>query len=90
MKLTCAAREVNRALTFVDWRALPIMVIYSVANLVIVSAGKASRLLVGFRYEVWFLPLRPAPVLRLHWIRREMKIENPVFVSRKFEDKQPS
>ena len=65
------------------------LVIHLVSNLVIVSAGKTSRLLVGFRHEIWILPFRPIPIFRLHWVRREMKIENPVFVTRKFENEQP-
>src|SRR2546423_1343230 len=68
---------------------LPGLVIHPVSNLVIVSAGKTSRLLIGFRHEIWILPFRPISIFRLHGIRREMKIENPVFVARKFENEQP-
>src|SRR5262249_27613321 len=49
---------------------LAILVIDFVSNLVVVSAGEASRLLIRFRHEVWLLPLRPGPVFRLHWVRR--------------------
>src|SRR4030095_14212455 len=89
-KVPGGGAAVSNALRTTHSTCLAILVIHSVANLVIVSAGEARRFLVGFRHEVWFLPLRPAPVLRLHRICREMKIENPVFVSRKFENEQPS
>src|ERR1044071_3103329 len=79
LELTCGARQVNRTLseTLVAPR-LPVLVLHSVANLIIGSAGETGRLLVGFRQEVWFLPLGPVPVFRLHWICREMDIEDPV------------
>ena len=56
---------------------LPVVLINTVAKLVIVSAGKASRLLVGFHHEVWFLSLRPAPVLR-----RSRRIERRRFLKK--------
>src|ERR1043166_5753542 len=57
---------------------LAILVIHFVADLIFVAAGEASRLLVGFCHEVWLLPLRPSSVVRLHWVRRSMEIENPL------------
>src|SRR5690242_12058844 len=68
--------------------ALPFLVINSVPNLIIVPAGKANWLLVGFRNEVWFLPRRPIPVLGSHWIGRQVKIEESVVMSWEFENEE--
>jgi hypothetical protein len=57
---------------------LSILVIYFVPNLV------------GFRHEVRLLPFRPGPVFRLHRIGRKMEIEDSIFVSREFQNEQPS
>ena len=75
---TCRALNVNRPLR------LPVLVVQLVANLIVASAGGPRRLLAGFRHEVRLLPIRPGAVFRLHWIRRQVQPENPVFASGKF------
>src|ERR1700741_4573820 len=62
---------------------LPILIVQLVADLIIASPRWASRLLAGFRNEVWILPLRPVAVFRLHRIGWQMELKEPVCAARK-------
>src|SRR6266542_5957534 len=62
---------------------LSVLIVQLVANLIIASARWASRLLAGFRNEVWILPLRPVAVFRLHGIGWQMELKESVCAARK-------
>src|SRR5439155_15015021 len=67
---------------------LSILVVHFVANLVVAPAGEASGFLVGFRHEVWLLPLKLGLVFCLQRIGRKMEVEDSIFVSREFQNEQ--
>src|SRR5437773_2264303 len=81
-KLTRGLSDVNRRV------ALAILIVQFVANLIVVSAGCPRRLLVSFSDVVRPLPIGPCAIFRLHWVGRQMKLEDPVFVPGKFQDEQ--
>ena len=68
--------------------SLSVLIVQFVANLVVAATREVSRLLAGFRNEVWVLPLRPGAVFRLHRVGREMELENAVFAAGKFQNEQ--
>src|SRR5882724_8061185 len=67
---------------------LSVLVIEFVPDLIIVSARGGSRLLAGFRNEIWVLPLRPGAVFRLHRVGRQTKVKNSVCAAREFQNEQ--
>src|SRR5882724_84148 len=67
---------------------LSVLVIEFVPDLIIVSARGTSRLLAGFRNEIWVLPLRPGAVFRLHRVGRQTKVKNSVCAAREFQNEQ--
>src|SRR5262245_24840295 len=63
---------------------LAVLIIHFVANLKLVSARGARRLLAAFRYKVRILPIRPGAVFRPHRIGRQLEAKKFVFATGEF------
>src|SRR5262245_45575642 len=64
---------------------LPVLIVHSITDLILVSARGARGLLTCPRYKVRALPVRPGTMFRTYWIRWQLEPENSVLLARKFQ-----